>query len=55
MRPYVCMCVCVGGVCECVFQCVFSQDNSKRNQSRNMKFKYFVVYEYNSKSSILSD
>ena len=25
--------------------CESLQDNSKRNQSRNMKFEYFVVYE----------
>ena len=25
--------------------CVFLQDNSKSNRSRNMKFEYIVVYE----------
>ena len=34
MRPYV-----------CVFLCVFLHDNSKSNQSRNMKLEYIVVYE----------
>ena len=32
-------------MCLCVFHlCVFLHDNSKRNQSRNMKFEYIVVY-----------
>ena len=35
-------------MCVCVCFCVFLHDNSKRNQSRNMKFKYFVVNENNS-------
>ena len=37
------MCVCVS-----MYACVFLHDNSKRNQSRNMKFKYIVVNENNS-------
>ena len=37
----VCVCVCV---CVCVFVCVFLHDNSKRNQSRNTKSEYTVVY-----------
>ena len=41
IRVFVCIRVCV-----CVFPCVFLHDNS-RNQSRNMKFKYIVVYENN--------
>ena len=32
----------------CVFVCVFLQDNSNRNQSRNTKFEYIVVYENSS-------
>ena len=42
-----CVCVCV---CVCVFVgvCVFLHDNSKRNQSRNMKSEYIVVYEISS-------
>ena len=36
----VCVCVCV-----CVFVCVCLHDNSKRNQSRNTKLEYAVVYE----------
>ena len=32
----------------CVFPCVFLRDNSKRNRSRNMKFKYIVACENNS-------
>ena len=32
----------------CVRVCVFLHDNSKRNQSRNMKFEYIVVYEISS-------
>ena len=35
MHPYVCV-------------CVFLHDNSKRNRSRNMKFKYIAVNENNS-------
>ena len=31
-----------------MFLCVFLHDNSKRNRSRNMKFKYNVVNENNS-------
>ena len=38
----VCVCVCV---CVHVGVCVFLHDKSKRYQSRNMKFKYVVVYE----------
>ena len=41
VRPYMCVCVCV-----CFH--VFWGNNSKRNQSRSMKFKYIVVYENNS-------
>ena len=33
---HVCVCVCVCGVC--------LHDNSKRNQSRNLKFENIVVY-----------
>ena len=36
------LCVCVHP-CLCV--CVFLHDNSKRNQSRNTKSEYIVVYE----------
>ena len=32
----------------CVSVCVFLHDNSKRNRSRNMKFKYIVVNKNNS-------
>ena len=35
-------------VCVCVCVCVFLHDNSKRNQSRNTKLKYVVVYENSS-------
>ena len=41
VRVCVCVCVCI---CVCVFV-VFLHDDSKSNQSRNMKFEYFVVYE----------
>ena len=43
---HVCVCVCLF-VCACVYVClcVFLHDNSKSNQSRNIKFEYFVVYE----------
>ena len=41
----VCVCVCP---CVCVCVCVFLHDNSKRNQSRNMKSEYIVVYENSS-------
>ena len=41
VRVSVCVCVCV-----CV--CVFLHDNSKRNQSRNTKSEYIVVYENSS-------
>ena len=42
---YASVCVCV---CMCVFLRVcFLHDNLKRNQSRNMKFKYVVVNECN--------
>ena len=42
-----CLCVCV---CVSVFVCVcvFLHDNSKRNQSRNTKLEYIVVYEKSS-------
>ena len=43
----VCVCTCVVCVCVPVFPCVFLQDNSKRNRSRNMKFKYIAVNENN--------
>ena len=42
----VCFCVCFR-VCVCVCVCVFAQ-LLKRNQSRNTKFKYILVYENNS-------
>ena len=37
-------------MCVCVFvcACVFLHDNSKRNQSRNTKFEYIIVYENSS-------
>ena len=35
----------INGVCVCVCVCVCVQDNSKSNQSRNMKFEYVLVYE----------
>ena len=35
-------------VCVCVRVCVFLHDNSKRNQSRNTKSEYIVVYENSS-------
>ena len=35
-------------VCVCVCVCVFLHDNSQRNQSRNTKLEYFVVYENSS-------
>ena len=35
-------------VCMCVSVCVFLHDNSKRNGSRNMKFKYITVNKNNS-------
>ena len=41
-----CVCVCVRA-CVCVFSGVFLHNNSKRNRSGNMKFKYIVAYEYN--------
>ena len=41
LRVSVCVCVCL-----CV--CVFLHDNSKRNQSRNTKSEYIVVYENSS-------
>ena len=34
-----------GGVCVCFCVRVFLHDNSKSNQSRNIKFKHIVVYE----------
>ena len=37
------MCVCV-----CVRVCVFLQDNSERNRSRNTKSEYIRVYENSS-------
>ena len=37
------MCVCV-----CVCVCVFLHNNSERNQSRNTKSQYIVVYENSS-------
>ena len=37
----VCVCVCVRA---CVCVCVCVHDNSKRNQSRNIKLEYIVVY-----------
>ena len=40
-----CVCVCF---CVCVCVCVLFHVNSKRNQSRNMKFKYTEVNENNS-------
>ena len=43
----VCVCVRVC-VCVCPCLCVFLHDNSKRNQSRNTKLKYIVVYENSS-------
>ena len=43
IRVYVCVSVCVR-----VCVCVFLHDNSKRNQSRNMKLEYIVVYENSS-------
>ena len=45
MCPLTSVCVCL---CVCFRACVFLYDNSKRNGSRNMKFKYFVVNENNS-------
>ena len=45
MRPYVCVFI---HMSVCVSLCVFLHDNLKRNQSRNMKFKYIVVNENNS-------
>ena len=55
MCVYVCVCVCdvcvcVYGVCVCfhVCVCVFLHDNSKRNQSRNTKLGYILVYENSS-------
>ena len=36
----VCVCVCVS-----VCLCVCKQDNSKNNQSINLKFEYIVAYE----------
>ena len=45
------VCVCVSVfvcVCVCVSVFVFLHDNSKRNQSRNTKLKYIVVYENSS-------
>ena len=36
------------GVCVCVSMFVFLHDNSKRNQSRNTKLEYIVVYENSS-------
>ena len=35
-------------VCVCVCVCVCLHDNSKRNQSRNTKFEYIVVYQNSS-------
>ena len=32
-------------MCVCFHVCVFLHDNSKRNQSRNTKLEYIVVYE----------
>ena len=45
IRVYLCVCACV-----CVYPClcVFLHDNSKRNQSRNTKLEYIVVYENSS-------
>ena len=37
----VCVCVCV---CVCMCVCVFLDNNTKSNQSRNMKFKYIAIY-----------
>ena len=45
VRVSLCVCVCV---CVSVFVCVFLHDNSKRNQSRNTKLEYIVVYENSS-------
>ena len=41
-RVLVCLRMCV-----CFWVCVFLLDNSKRNRSRNIKFKYIVVNENN--------
>ena len=35
-------------MCMCSCVCVFLHDNSKRNQSRNTKSEYIVVYENSS-------
>ena len=35
-------------MCVCVCVCVCVHDNSKRNQSRNTKLEYIVVYENSS-------
>ena len=35
-------------MCVCFCVCVFLHENAIRNWSRNMKFKYIVVYENNS-------
>ena len=49
VRVSVCVCVCVcASVFVCVCVCVFLHDNSKRNQSRNTKSEYIVVYENSS-------
>ena len=45
VRVSVCVYACV---CVCVRVCVFLHDNSKRNQSRNTKSEYIVVYENSS-------
>ena len=43
----VCVSVCVYlAVCLSVFLCACKYDNSKNNESRNLKFKYIVAYEY---------
>ena len=49
---YVCVCACVC-VCMCVCVTVLLHDNSKSNQSRNMKLDYIVVYEISRTSLIL--
>ena len=42
---YVCFCVCM---CVCARICGFLHNNSKSNQSRNMKFKCIALYENSS-------